>query len=66
MQSDVSREPYISAAEAAGLLHVRPQTLAVWRCTKKGPPYTKVGRNALYRASDVLTWMENRTYFAQA
>jgi hypothetical protein len=43
----------ISAAEAARLLHQKPQTLAAWRSGKRGPEYLKVGRAIFYRRASI-------------
>ena len=34
------------------------QTLAVWRCKGKGPPYTLCGSNVTYEGSDLLAWLK--------
>jgi predicted DNA-binding transcriptional regulator AlpA len=48
--------------EAAAALGVKPQTLNLWRTTKRYPlPYTKVGRAVRYRASDLLAFLDSRT-----
>jgi len=40
--------------EAADVLDVKVQTLALWRTTKRyALPYVKVGRNVRYRRSDL-------------
>lgn len=47
---------------AAEFLGINPQTLAVWRSTKRYPiPYIKVGRSVRYRESDLIEWLESRT-----
>jgi len=52
----------LSPAEAAGILGVKPQTLAVWRCSgRHALPYVKVGNAVKYRQSDIETWLRNRT-----
>ena len=52
----------LSDPEAAELLCVTPQTLAVWRCKKRyNLPYIKVGRKVRYREADLLDWLESRT-----
>lgn len=40
------------------LLKVSPQTLAIWRCQKKGPDYVKLGRSVYYRPQDIEAWIE--------
>jgi hypothetical protein len=47
----------VSNAGTAALLQVKPQTLATWRCHKRGPTYFKVGRAVFYRRSDVAEWL---------
>ena len=47
---------------AAAVLKINPQTLAVWRSTKRyAIPYIKVGRSVRYRESDLMAWLESRT-----
>jgi predicted DNA-binding transcriptional regulator AlpA len=43
--------------DAAALLGVKPQTLAVWRSAGRGPKYLKIGRRCFYRRTDVDDWM---------
>jgi hypothetical protein len=46
---------------AADLIGVRPQTLSVWRSTKRYPlPYVRVGRLIYYRESDLLAFLDSR------
>ena len=52
----------LTPSEAADLLGVREQTLAVWRCTGRHElPFVKVGRRVKYRASDLEKWLLDRT-----
>ena len=45
----------LTTHEAAALLDVSPQTLEVWRSTKRYPlPYVKIGRNVRYRKSGIM------------
>jgi hypothetical protein len=56
-------QKYISADLAAKLLHVKPSTLQVWRCTGKyNLPYIKSGGRVLYKESDLISWLESRTF----
>jgi excisionase family DNA binding protein len=58
-------DPLLTTPEAAGLLRTTPQTLEVWRCTKRYPlPYVKVGRNVRYRKSALLAFIASRTIAA--
>ncbi len=49
------QDTLLTTPEAAALLHVSPQTLEVWRCTKRyALPYVKIGRNVRYRKSGII------------
>ncbi|MFC1552196.1 helix-turn-helix domain-containing protein [Candidatus Latescibacterota bacterium] len=48
--------------EAAAILGVSPQTLAVWRTTKRYPlAFVKVGRLIRYRIEDIKLFIDSRT-----
>ena len=52
------QDPLLTTTEAAEMLDVSPQTLEVWRSTKRYPlPYVKIGRNVRYRKSGILTFI---------
>lgn len=52
----------LTESEAAELLGVTPQTLSVWRCTKRYPlVYVKAGRLVRYRAKDLEKFIESRS-----
>ena len=52
----------LNSKEAAQVLGVSVDTLAVWRCTKRYPlPYIKMGRKVFYRVSDLENFIESRT-----
>jgi len=49
----------LTAEEAAKLLRVEPQTMAVWRCLKTVDiPFIRAGRKILYRELDLLQFVE--------
>jgi hypothetical protein len=51
-----------TAREAAKILGVSEDTLAVWRCAKRYPlAYVKMGRKVFYRAEDLKTFIDKRT-----
>ena len=51
----------LTRAEAAQLLGVSAQTLAVWACTGRYHlPYIKVGRLPRYRRVDIENWLVGR------
>jgi len=52
----------LTTKETANILGVTPETLSVWRCTKRYPlPYIKMGRLVYYRGSDIKKFIEDRT-----
>jgi len=52
----------LNSEEAASYLGVAPNSLAVWRTTKRySLPYIKVGRLVKYRQADLDTFIESRT-----
>lgn len=52
----------LTTQEAAKLLDVSPQTLEVWRCTKRYQlAYIKVGRNVRYSKSQIVAFIAART-----
>lgn len=55
--ASVDPEELLDANETAALLRQRPQTLAAWRCDKRGPEYVKIGRAVFYRRSAISTWL---------
>jgi hypothetical protein len=59
MKSDVLK-PRLSPSEAASIIGVKKQTLAVWRCTGRYPelPYYKVGGRITYCPDDVRAFVE--------
>lgn len=52
----------INPKEAAKILGVSVDTLAIWRCTKRYPlSYIKIGRKVFYRACDLENFIKSRT-----
>lgn len=48
--------------QAAEFLGVKPETLEVWRCTKRySIPYIKIGRLVRYSKISLTRWMDSRT-----
>lgn len=61
VEEEVHDDAWLTPDEAAKLLNLRPDTLAVWRSTKaRVIPYYKVGRSVRYKRCDVLEWLENQ------
>ena len=62
MTTATAPDRLLTEDETAELLATKPQTLSVWRVTKRYPlPYVKVGRNVRYKLSDVMAFIESRT-----
>lgn len=54
-------EIQVSPLVAAGILGIKRQTLALWRCTRSQPlRYVKVGRRVSYRLGDLRRFTESR------
>lgn len=53
--------PLASRAEVATYLGIPVGTLTQWAYRGTGPKYTRVGRSARYRWSDVEAWLKQCT-----
>ena len=53
-------EKLLTSNQVAEMVGVIPNTVAIWRCEKKGPAYIKQGMMIRYRLSDVEKWIEAR------
>lgn len=51
----------LNTEEAAAFLGVRPCTLEVWRCKKKGPKYSKLGSRVMYDQTELETYFASRS-----
>lgn len=59
------KDRLLTTQETAELLDVSPQTLEVWRCTKRYQlAYVKIGRNVRYPSSEILKFITSRTMAA--
>jgi len=55
------KSPLLTREEAAIYLGVKPETLAIWACTKRyNLKYYKVGRLAKYRVEDLDAFLSER------
>ena len=54
-------EELLSRKEAAKILGVAENTLAVWAMQGRGPAPTKLGRRSLYRKSILLEYIQENT-----
>lgn len=51
----------LNTEEAATFLGVKPNTLEVWRCQKRGPKYSKIGRRVLYDLADLESYFTSQS-----
>ena len=57
--STITLDRKLTTREAAVHIGVKPQTLDVWRSTRRVDlPYLKIGRIVRYRLADVDEWLE--------
>ncbi|WP_409562171.1 helix-turn-helix domain-containing protein [Hyphomicrobium sp. B1] len=64
MTSDGRNLPvYLTTAEVAAMIRIKPRTLEDWRLDGKGPPATKLGKGnvarVVYRLEAVLQWLKD-------
>jgi hypothetical protein len=52
------RREFLSVAEAAKMLGLRPETLSNWRYKRKGPPFRKYGNQIWYDPEEVSAWLD--------
>ena len=53
-------EGLITTKEAAKLLGIKPQTMNLWRSTKRHKiPFCKIGSAVRYRESDLVAFIDN-------
>jgi excisionase family DNA binding protein len=54
-------EPWLRYPGAAKVLGISRGTLEVWLSTKRyGVPHYKIGRNVLFKRSELVGWLESR------
>ena len=67
MQNQFPPDALLDQAQAAEILGVVPETLQVWRSTRRySLPYVKVGRLVRYRESALRRFIELRTVGGEA
>jgi len=52
--------PFLTTGEIVRLANVNPNTVAMWRLTKKITPQDKIGASFLYGREEVLNFLEER------
>jgi len=61
LQHQPSSTQLLDTKSAADVLHVKPETLTVWRCTKRYDlPFVKIGRKVFYDRRDLEAFIEKR------
>jgi len=50
----------MSTEEMSSVLQVSPQTLATWRCKRRGPPSIKLGKKVFYLIADFNRWTQEQ------
>ena len=62
LAAQAAADPLRTPAETAAMLHLKVQTLSVWRTTQRyALPYVKVGSRILYRQSAIDAFLAART-----
>ena len=51
----------LNTQEAAAFLGIKPCTLELWRCKKKGPRYSKLGSRVMYDQAELELWFASRS-----
>lgn len=57
---EMNEDGYMSTEEAAKFLKLSPRTLQSYRCSGKGPPFSRMGNRARYLRSKVAEWAAER------
>ena len=52
--------PFITTGEIVDIANVHPNTVAMWRATKKIIPKDKIGSSFLYNRVDVMNFLDQR------
>lgn len=58
MTPETSTPVLWTPAQAAEYLHTTEDALRIRRYRRSGPPFFKAGARVLYRADDVVAWLE--------
>ena len=48
---------YLTSSQAAEKLHLKPNTLEIWRHKNRGPKYSKIGGKILYSEHDIKAYV---------
>ncbi|WP_346765076.1 helix-turn-helix domain-containing protein [Rhodococcus sp. BL-253-APC-6A1W] len=60
MKVHTSEDYWLSREEVADRLKLPAKTLAQWATQKKGPRFSKIGRFARYKLSDITAWEDDQ------
>ncbi len=50
---------FLTESACAEALNKSQRTLRIWRHQRCGPPFTRLGKEILYRKSAVLDWLQS-------
>ena len=56
-EKQIHEKGFLSTAEAAEMLGIRPTTLHKWRATDMGPRFYKFNRSVFYKVEDLEAWI---------
>ena len=56
-EKQIHEKGFLSTAEAAEMLGIRPTTLRKWRATEMGPRFYKFNRSVFYKVEDLEAWI---------
>jgi excisionase family DNA binding protein len=58
----LDRPRFLTTEQAAEMLGIKPQTLAAWRCLRRGTlPYIRVGRSIRYNPEHIEKFLSQNT-----
>ena len=60
MEPEENARPFITTGEIVSTANVHPNTVAMWRATKKIIPKDRIGSSFLYDRTDVMAFLQAR------
>jgi hypothetical protein len=58
--NNMEERPFVTSGEIVRMANVHPNTVSMWRATKKIVPKDKIGSSFLYDRKEVMTFLEER------
>ncbi len=66
MIGSVDPDELLDNGQAAAMLGLKPNTLEIWRCKGKGPPFVKLSTgkrgHVRYVRSELMHWLRQQTF----